>query len=50
MFNMSDLSRALQSTEKSYTFPLKDTSLTSIASDISGMFPRQNCVGKLIYF
>ena len=42
MFNMSDLSIALQSTEKSSTFPLKDTSLTSIASDISGTFPRQN--------
>ena len=50
MFSMSDLSIALQSTEKSYTFPLKDTSLTSIASDISGTFPRQNWVGKLIYF
>ena len=42
MFNMSNLSIALQSTEKSSTFPLKDTPLTSIASDISGIFPRQN--------
>ena len=31
MFNMPDLSIALQSTEKSYTFPFKDNSLDSVA-------------------
>ena len=30
MFNMSDLSIDLQSTEKSCTFPFKDTSLDSV--------------------
>ena len=30
MFKVLDLSIALQSTEKSYTFPLKDTSFKSL--------------------
>ena len=42
MFNMSDLSVALQSTGKSYTFPFKDTSLDSVAPNSLDMLPRQN--------
>ena len=37
MFNMSDLSVELLSTEKSYTFPLSNTTLYSIASNVSNM-------------
>ena len=39
MFNMSDLSIELYSTEKSYIFPFKDTSLDSIALNPSGILP-----------
>ena len=41
MFNISDLPVELQSTEKSYTFPFKDTSLDSVAPNPLDMFPRQ---------
>ena len=41
MFNMSDLSIALQSTEKSYTFPFKGTSIESITPNPLNMLPRQ---------
>ena len=47
MFNTSDSSISLQSTEKLYTFPLKDTSLESIVSDFSNISPRKKWVGKL---
>ena len=47
MFNTSDSSISLQSTEKLYTFPLKDTSLESIVSDFSNIFPKKKWVGKL---
>ena len=47
MFNTSDSSISLQSTEKLYTFPLKDTSLEAIVSDFSNIFPRKKWVGKL---
>ena len=46
-FNMSDLSIELQSTEKLYTFPFKDTSLDSAALNLSDILPKQNRVGKL---
>ena len=42
MFNMSDLSIELQSTEKSYTFPFKDNSLDSVALNPLEILPRQN--------
>ena len=42
MFKMLDLSTALYSTEKSYTFPLKDTSFKSLLSNSLDMLPRQN--------
>ena len=42
MFNMSDLSIELKSTEKSYTFPFKDTSLDSVALNPLEILPRQN--------
>ena len=41
MFNMSDLSIALQSTEKAYTFPFKDIFLDSIAPNPLDMLPKQ---------
>ena len=44
MFNISDLSIELPSTEKSYTFPFKDTSLDSVAVNPSEILPRQNWV------
>ena len=46
MFNMSNLLITLQSSKKSYTFPLSDTSPYSVTSNFSDMFPRQNRVGK----
>ena len=46
MFNMSDLSIKLQSTEKPYIFPFKDTSLESAALNPLYMLPRQNWDGK----
>ena len=49
MFNMSDLPIALQSTEKSYTFPFRDTSLQSTTPNLLDMFPRQNWVEKLSF-
>ena len=45
---MSDLSKALKSTEKPYTFSFKDSSLDSVAPN-SDIFPKQNQVGKLIF-
>ena len=42
MFNISDLSMASQPTEKSYTFPFKDTFSASMWSSFLDMFPRQN--------
>ena len=42
MFNMSDLSIELQSTEKSYTFPYKDTSFDSVELDPLDITPRRN--------
>ena len=49
MFNMSDLSIELLSTQKSYKFSFKDTSQDSAALNPSGMLPRQNWVGKLTF-
>ena len=42
MVNMSDLSTELQSTEKSYTVPFKDTSPDSVALNSLDILPRQN--------
>ena len=42
MFNISDLSKELPSTEKSYTFPFKDTSLDSVLLNQLDILPRQN--------
>ena len=42
MFNKSDLSIELSSTEKSYTFPFKDTSLDSVLLNQLDILPRQN--------
>ena len=42
MFNMSDLSTELLSTEKSYLFPFEDTSLDSVALNPLEVLPRQN--------
>ena len=42
MFNISDLSIVLQSTEKSYLFPFKNTSLDSVSPIPLDMLPRQN--------
>ena len=39
---MLDISIASQSTEKSYTFPLKDTSLKFSLLNSLAMLPRQN--------
>ena len=44
---MSDLLIELQSTEKLYTFPFKDTSLDSATLNLSDILPKQNRVGKL---
>ena len=44
MFDMSDLSIELWSTEKSYTFLFKDTSVDSVALNQSDIFPKQNRV------
>ena len=43
---MSDLSIELKLTEKSYTFPFKDTSLNSVALNPSDILPKKNRVGK----
>ena len=50
MFNMSDLSIEFYSTEKSYTFPFKDTSLDSEALNTSDIVPKPNWVGKLTFY
>ena len=42
MFNMSDLSIELESTEKSYTSPFEYTFLDSVALNPSDMLPKQN--------
>ena len=42
MFNMSYLSIELLSTEKSYTFSFKDTSLDSVFLNPLDILPRQN--------
>ena len=49
MFNMSDLSIELWSTEKSYTFPFKNTSVDTVALNPSDIRPKQNQVGKLTF-
>ena len=49
MFNMSDLLIELQSTEQSYTFPSKDTSLDLVALNPLDKFPRQNWVRKFTF-
>ena len=46
MFNNLDLSIALQSTEKSYTLPFKDTSPDSKGLNLLDMLPWQNWVEK----
>ena len=50
MFKISDLSADLQSTEKSCTFPFKDTSLHSVFVNALEILSRQNWVGKLTFF
>ena len=47
MFNISDLSIELWSTEKLYTFSFKDTSINSVALNPLDILPRQNWFGKL---
>ena len=47
MFNMSDLSIKLSSTEKSNTFLFRDTSIDSFALNSLDILSRQNSVGKL---
>ena len=47
---MSELSIELQSTEKSNTFPFKDTSLDSIALNPLEILPRQNCAAKYHFY
>ena len=49
MFNTSGFSIELQSAEKSYAFPSKDTSLDSVALYQLDIPPRQNCIGKLTF-
>ena len=49
MFNMSDLSIELQSTEKSHTFPFKDASLDSILLNPLHIVPRKKWVRKLTF-
>ena len=46
MCNISNLSIELKSTEKTYTFPFKDTSLDSVARNSLDMLLRMNRVGK----
>ena len=46
---MLDLPITLQSTEKSYTFPLKDTPFKSSLSNSSDILPRQNQGGRLLF-
>ena len=41
MFNMSDLSIELESTEKAYTSPFEYTFLDSVALNPSDMLPKQ---------
>ena len=42
MFNIPDSSVELESTEKSYTFPFKDTSLDSVLLNPLEILPRKN--------
>ena len=42
MFKMLDLSMELQSTEKSYLFSSKETSLETIVPNLLDMLPGQN--------
>ena len=49
MFNMSDLSIKLKSTEKSCIFPCKDPYLDSVALIPVDMLPRENWVVKLTF-
>ena len=37
------------STEKSHTFPVKDTSLDSVVLNLLEILPKQNWVGKLTF-
>ena len=47
MFTVLALSVELQSTEKSYTFSFKDTSLGPIKPILLDMLPTQNWAGRL---
>ena len=47
MLNMSHLSLILKSTKKSYSFPLKDTSLVSLESNSLDILPIRKWEGKL---
>ena len=47
MFNMLDLSIELSSTGKSYTFPFKDASLSSVA--LNPLYRSDPKVGKLTF-
>ena len=49
MFTVLALSVELQSTEKSYTFSFKDTSLEPIKPILFDMLPRQNWAGRLTF-
>ena len=42
MLNISDLSIALQSIEKSYTFPLRETYLILLEPNLPDILPSQN--------
>ena len=49
MFNISDLSIVLWSTEKSNPFPFRDTSLESIGLNAIDMLSWKNWVGELAF-
>ena len=49
MFTVLALSVELQSTEKSYTFSFKDTSLGPIKPILLDMLPTQNWAGRLTF-
>ena len=48
MFNMSDLSIELKSTEESHTFPSKDSFLDWVGLNCLDSVLRQNWVGKVL--
>ena len=47
---MSALSIALKLIEKSYIFPLNDTSPNLLMPNFPDMFPRQHCLEKSTFF